>query len=50
MLNGSLFVYQTNYVCRIINKFNMVDIQKLLIPIDKLHTLDQQEDSEILSE
>ncbi|KAL4089167.1 hypothetical protein QTP88_024231 [Uroleucon formosanum] len=48
--NGSLFVHQTNYACSIINKFNMLEAKELSIPIDKSHTVEQKDDSEILSE
>ncbi|XP_029340996.1 uncharacterized protein LOC115033114 [Acyrthosiphon pisum] len=50
MENGSLFVHQTNYASSIINKFNMLDAKELSIPIDKSHTFEQKEDTEILSE
>lgn len=50
MKNGSLFVHQTNYASSIINKFNMLDAKELSIPMDKSHTLEQKEDTEILSE
>ncbi|KAL4135945.1 hypothetical protein QTP88_007522 [Uroleucon formosanum] len=50
MKNWSLFVYQKNYACSIINKFNMVDTKEISIPIDKSHTLDHQKVPEILNE
>ncbi|KAL4089751.1 hypothetical protein QTP88_024723 [Uroleucon formosanum] len=50
MKNGLLFVHQTNYACSIINKFNMLEAKELSIPIDKSHTIEQKEDSVILSE
>jgi len=49
MKNGSMFVHQSKYACSIINKLNLKDAKALSISIDKYHTLDHQDDSEILN-
>lgn len=50
MIDGSLFVHQTNYTYSITNTLNMLYAKELSISIDKTYTVYQQEELEILIE